>query len=197
MDMATKPTTKNSKSKTPNAKPPSPKPRGIVPSESRTRWAKPVSQSVDRLTKGLLGKHGFTHAAVVTKWPEIVGEAMARHTQPEKIVFSRDGATGGTLHLKTDSGAFATQLMHIEPQVIERINTFFGYRAVVRLKIIQGPLSRPRHANRQTTPPRPLSAAEARDLAGTIATVDDPELKEALERLGEKVMGRQKDKDQS
>lgn len=169
--------------------------RGITPSEKRTRWAKPVSQTVDRLTKGVLGQHGFTHGTIVTKWPEIVGENMARHTQPEKIVFSRDGTTGGTLHLKTDSGALATELQHREPQIVDRINTFFGYRAVVRIKLIQGPL--PKHkTEKRAVPPRPLSESEARDLAGTIATVDDPELKEALERLGESVLGRRKATDE-
>jgi len=184
MTMAAKPTTDKSKKK----------PRGIVPSEVRTRWAKPVSQSIDRLTKGLLGKHGFTHGAIATKWPDIVGENMARHTQPEKIVFSRDGVTGGTLHLKTDSGAYATQLQHQEPQIIERINTFFGYKAVVRIKLIQGPLPHLK-ADPLGKPPRPLNAAEARDLAQAVAQVDDPEIKEALERLGSSIKGRHKDQD--
>jgi len=182
--MATKPTTEKNKNKT------AAKPRGIVPSETRTRGPRPVSQSIDRMTKGLLGKHGFIHGAIATKWPEIVGDSMARHTQPEKIVFSRDGATGGTLHLKTDSGAFATELQHQEPQIIERINMFFGYRAVVRIKLIQGPLPALHKGERRTEPPRPLNESEIKGLAGAVANVDDPELKEALERLGENILGR-------
>ena len=186
MAMAAKSTTDNNKAK----------PRGIEPSEKRTRWVKPVAQAVDRLTKGLLGKHGFTHAAIATKWPEIVGDNIARHSQPEKIVFSRDGATGGTLHLKIDSGAFATELQHLEPQIVERINTFFGYRAVVRIKLIQGPLPQTGRTYADEHPePAPLSEAEIQELAGTVATVDDPELQEALERLGEKISGRKPRKD--
>jgi len=191
--MATKPTTENgpksSKDKARNKA--GGKPRGIVPRETRTRSPRPVSQAIDRMTKGLLGKHGFVHGAIATKWPEIVGDSMARHTQPEKIVFSRDGATGGTLHLKTDSGAYATELQHQEPQIIERINTFFGYRAVIRIKLIQGPLPAQHKAEQHVEPPRPLSESEIKGLAGAIANVDDPELKEALERLGENILGRQ------
>lgn len=168
--------------------------RGIVPSEKRTRWAKPVSQAIDRLTKGILGKQGFTHGAIVTKWPEIVGENIARHTQPEKIIFSRDGATGGTLHLKTDSGGFAMELQHMEPQIVERINAFFGYRAVVRIKLIQGPLPTNKMGQR-TQPPRALNAAQTKALKRSVAPVDDLELKEALEKLGQSVMARHKDTD--
>ncbi|MBL4613787.1 MAG: DUF721 domain-containing protein [Magnetovibrio sp.] len=164
-----------------------------MPSEYRTRRAKPISQSIDRLTKGLLGKQGFSHGAIVTKWPEIVGETMARHTQPEKIIFSRDGATGGTLHLKTDSGAYAMELQHQEPLIVERINTFFGYRAVVRIKLIQGPLPRTRQTGLYSRPPQPLDPIQTKTLAETIARVEDEELKEALERLGKNIMGHHKD----
>ncbi|MCW8915025.1 MAG: DciA family protein [Magnetovibrio sp.] len=166
------------------------KARTIEPSDIRTHRVKPVAQTVDRLTRGILGNHGFAHATIVTKWPQIVGDDMARHTLPEKIVFSRDGATGGTLHLKTDSGAFAMELQHNEPLVLERINTFFGYRAVVRIKLIQGPLPRNRETAQRAKPPRPLSKAETEAIAGTVATVDDPELQEALARLGRNVMGK-------
>ena len=129
--------------------------------------------------------------SIVTKWPQIVGDDMARHTVPEKIVFSRDGATGGTLHLKTDSGAFAMELQHNEPQVIERINTFFGYRAVVRIKLIQGPLPRNRGVQR-AKPPQPLSKTETQAISDKVATVDDPELQKALERLGQNIAARGK-----
>ena len=161
------------------------------PSDIRARRVKPVAQTLDRMTRGLLGKHGFAHATIVTKWPQIVGDDMARHTVPEKIVFSRDGATGGTLHLKTDSGAFAMELQHNEPQVIERINTFFGYRAVVRIKLIQGPLPRNRGVQR-AKPPQPLSKTETQAISDKVATVDDPELQKALERLGQNIAARGK-----
>ena len=164
------------------------KPKGIVPSDVRGRAPRPLSQTVNKLTKSMLGRHGFTHGAIVTKWPDIVGENMSRHTAPEKIVFSKDGVSGGTMHLRCDSGALATELMHQEPLILDRINTFFGYQAVVRIKLIQGPL--PQRKETRSKPPRQLSQAEARELAGTIASVDDEELREALENLGRSVLGR-------
>lgn len=163
--------------------------RGIEPSETRARTPRPLARMVEKLTKPVLGRHGFTHGAIVTKWPEIVGQDMARHTQPEKIVFSKDGVSGGALHLKCDSGALATELQHLEPQILERINTFFGYKAVVRLKLIQGPLPEG-HGGTPGMPARPLSPNEAKALAGSVAGVDDPELRAALERLGRSVLGR-------
>mgnify|MGYP000495124281 CR=1 FL=1 len=169
------------------------KPKGILPSAVRSRAPRPLAKMVDRLTKSMLGRHGFAHGTIVTKWPDIVGDDMARHTQPEKIVFSRDGVSGGTVHLRCDSGAFATEMQHLEPQILERINTFFGYKAVVRIKLIQGPLPRAKRGPAVKTP-RPLNATETKNLAGTVANVDDEELRQALERLGQSIMGREKEK---
>lgn len=165
------------------------KPKGIVPSDKRIHAPRPVARMVERMTKGLLGRHGFAHGAIITNWPDIVGAEMARHTQPEKIVFSRDGVSGGTVHLRCDSGSLATELQHLEPQILDRINTFFGYNAVVRLKLVQGPLPRPKSAP-PLKKPSPLSPEEAAALAGQVAAVDDPELREALERLGQSVLGK-------
>ena len=137
----------------------------------------------------MLGRHGFAHGAIVTKWPDIVGKDMANHTQPEKIVFSRDGVSGGTLHLRCDSGALATEIQHLEPQVLERINTFFGYKAVVRVKLIQGPLPRAK-GKPEPKLPRPLNPIEAKNLASSVADVGDEEIRQALERLGQSILGR-------
>ena len=178
-------------SKTPDKPKGADKPKGIVPSDVRARAPRPLARMVERLTKSTLGRHGFAHGAIVTKWPEIVGNDMARHTQPEKIVFSRDGVSGGTLHLRCASGALATEIQHLEPQILERINTFFGYKAVVRLKLVQGPLPKSK-GEPEAKAPRPLSATEAKNLAGTVANVDDDELRQALERLGQSILGRTK-----
>lgn len=166
------------------------KPKGIVPSELRTNSPRPLSRMVERLTKSMLGRQGFAHGTIITKWPDIAGKEMARHTLPEKIVFSRDGVTGGILHLRCDSGAYATEVQHLELQILERINTFFGYKAVVQLRLVQAPLPKTKR-DKPVKAPRSLSPAEANDLAETVANVDDDELREALERLGQSIIGRE------
>lgn len=81
-------------------------------------------------------KRGFAEVRVATRWPEIVGENLAGQTLPEKLSRGRDG---GTLTLRV-SGAAALELTYLTPQLIERINTYFGFRAVARLHFVQGPI---------------------------------------------------------
>ena len=75
----------------------------------------------------------------------------------------------------------ALDLQHETPQIIDRINSFYGYSAIATVRITQGPLSR-----RKGTRPAPpeLGPDQAKALEAHIETVADPGLKEALRRLG-------------
>ena len=93
-----------------------------------------LSQMVPKLTRAALRNRGFHQASILTDWTDVVGVEMAAKSCPEKI--SRDGV----LTLRVD-GPIALEIQHREPQILERIATHFGYRAVSRISIRQGPLS--------------------------------------------------------
>ena len=174
------------------AKKTTPKPKGIIPSDKRGRTPRALSHTINKLTKSMLGRHGLTKGTLLTKWVDIIGETMAEHTSPEKIVFARDGVSGGTLHLRCSSGAYATQLQHQEPQILDRINTFFGYQAIIRIKLIQAPL--PHKPRQRHNAQRPLSKDQAHNLSKTVDVVDDNELHDVLERLGSSILMRNRAK---
>lgn len=138
----------------------------------------PVALAAGRVTRPLFGKRGFAGGALATDWPAIVGSAVASHALPIRITFPPGERTGGTLVVKVDSGSFATEMQHLEPLILERINGHFGYGAVSRLKLLQGPL--PRRLTPAPPPPEPTTAC----LTPALERIDDPDLRAALERLG-------------
>jgi len=82
---------------------------------------------------------GFTDPALVLRWSEIAGPAVARLAQPVKL---SQGPSGGTLTLRAAPGA-ALFLSHEKRSLCERINAYLGHQAVVQLKFVQGaPLAR-------------------------------------------------------
>ena len=125
------------------------------------------------------------------QWAAVVGEELARLSAPVKLSFGTPGAKDvgarvkGTLQLRVAPGT-AVEFQHLEPVIVERINTFFGYRAVARLALRQGPLPRRAIA---PPPPRALSVAESNSLKSSLDLIVDPELRAALERLGRAVIG--------
>jgi hypothetical protein len=86
------------------------------------------------------------------------------------------------------AGGVALRLTHELPQVIERINTFFGYRCVGRIKLVQLPVPRPEKKVRpKLAPITPEVEAEVRAAASGI---EDEGLRAAVERLGRAIAGR-------
>ena len=143
----------------------------------------PLSKSVGRLTKPMFGKRGLADGTIARDWPAIAGDAIAAHSQPEKITYAGRERTGGLLHLRIDNSAMATQLQHLEPQFLERINGHFGYKAVARLRFLHGPLPKAALSPRQRKSSA-LSVERLRRLSDTLDGIKDPELRQALEQLG-------------
>jgi hypothetical protein len=128
-------------------------------------------------------RRGLAEARLLTDWRLILGPHLGERCQPVRL----SGAPGApgvlTVHV---GGASALELQHSEPQVIERINDFFGYPAVARLRLIQAPPARP-VKRPQPWPTRPLAASEQAAIVAAVAAITDPGLRGALVRLGETV----------
>src|SRR5262249_27561186 len=145
-----------------------------------------VGQELPRVAGRALGKRGLGEAQLVAEWASVVGAELAGKTLPLKLSFPAGARRNGTLKLRVTSAA-ALEVQHREPQILERINVFFGYGAVTRRAPPQGPL--PRSSARRPPAPRPLTAEEAQRLERRLADVSDTGLKSVLERLGTAILG--------
>jgi hypothetical protein len=126
-------------------------------------------------------RRGLAEARLLTEWPTVVGPDLAARSQPVRLT-GGPGHQGGVLSLHV-AGSAALELQHSEPQVLERINGFFGYPAVARLHLIQAPM---RRAGGQPLPGPGLrlTSAEENEVAAVVRGVGDPALQAALAALG-------------
>lgn len=156
--------------------------------ETRKAKTQSVGRAVSGLAKRALDKRGFVDASIVNEWPTIAGALIGGNSLPEKISFPRDRSKPGTLFLRLENGALSTEVMHFEPVLLERLNRFFGFRAVGQIKIIQGPLPT---GNKKSRPDLPPIKAETRvAIEQSLDTVGDNEIRDALMRLGTHVAQR-------
>jgi predicted nucleic acid-binding Zn ribbon protein len=70
-------------------------------------------------------------AALTSAWPEIVGDAVAKHAQVRSI---RDGVCT----IVVDAPAWATQLRYVESQVVARAVECCGPGVVTALRVVVG-----------------------------------------------------------
>lgn len=155
------------------------KPMPETDSSPRTRRARPVAELLPKAGGASFRRYGFMQTAIVGRWAEIVGDDYARHSAPERIVFPIGKRTGGTLKVAV-TGAFAPLLSAVGPQVVERVNRFFGYSAVARLALRHRDTPRPA-PDRTSITPGPIGEAER----ASLRTVADPELRGLLESLAQ------------
>ena len=163
--------------------PDAPNLRPSVPESERRQGFRAVGVATSKLATPIIAKRG---GGILTRlkaqWVAIVGPDWAAVTWP--TAFGRDGV----LKLRATSGA-ALEIQHRAPLLIERINLFLGRPAITRLALVQGPLPL---AVPPTRPPlRPLAPGEIKALDKRLSDVTEPELRDALARLGKAVIGRE------
>lgn len=147
---------------------------------------RPIGELMPEIGRTAFRKFGFIQSSVVTRWAEIVGTKHARVCAPESIRFPPGEKSGGILQLVVVA-AHAPMIAHVEPEIIERVNRFFGYNAVTRIKLRQGAVKPPPAEKGPVAPPslRPIPI----ELGESLRDIGDPELRTVLESLARNLGG--------
>jgi hypothetical protein len=148
-------------------------------------YARPLADLANPLLAGSFARQGFASAELVTRWPDIVGAEIAMHCEPLKMQWPRTPETEtqepGTLVLRVE-GPASIEIQHMAPQILERVNRFFGFAAVGKLALRQAPIAR--RPKRKAATPDPEAVKR---MAESLPRIDNEDLKDALARLGASV----------
>ncbi|MEO7914348.1 MAG: DciA family protein [Novosphingobium sp.] len=142
--------------------------------------ARAIADLMPEIGRTAFRRFGFVQSSVVTRWPEIVGPRHARVCAPEAIRFPPGEKMDGILELVV-TPAHAPMIQHVVPEIMDRVNRFFGYKAVARVKLRQGVVKPPPVGEKPTAPPslRPIPM----ELGDSLRDIGDSELRTVLESL--------------
>ena len=153
--------------------------KGRVYERQRGGPARPIADLMPEVGRTAFRRFGFIQSSVVSRWPEIVGERYARACAPESIRFPPGEKRDGILQLVV-APAYAPIVQHVVPEIMERVNRFFGYAAVAKVKLRQGVVRAPQPETPRAPPSlRPLPV----ELGDSLRDIGDPELRAVLESL--------------
>ena len=151
------------------------------------------THELDTVLEALLKEQGFEHKMIEQRifsaWGQVVGDLIARNTQPISLVKSR-------LTVYALSHPLVTELTLLRRHIIQKLNAEIGRTAVRELRI----QIRPQRSSLRPKPQRPRRSHRHNELLGdlleaeisagvlkkvdcTIADVADPELKTNLRLL--------------
>jgi hypothetical protein len=173
----------------------------------RSPFVSPARKAGDiagRILEKAMAERGFATLDILSNWEAIVGPGLAEVTAPDRLAWpraeqpdeetppsrqSRPRRQGATLHIRVE-GPIAIEVQHLSPQIIARINQFFGYAAVGAIRILQAPVAG-RGKSRAATPAGPIRRRQARPAEENepVEGIEDAALAAALARLKQGITG--------
>jgi hypothetical protein len=154
---------------------------------AKGNFARAVGALLPKVTAAAFERYGFHSAEIMTSWETIVGPDLARLTRPEAIKWPRgkarvidaneeSGGTGATLVVACNP-AFALEISYRTSELIDRINRYFGYRAIAHVRVTQVPEAA-----------APAARPSASGAGGTLVEyIGGQGLEEALQQLGKRI----------
>ena len=142
----------------------------------------------------LMAKRANVDLSLALAWQQVAGEKLSGRTQPMHIQWPQrispdDQFKPGTLVVAAE-GSVALDLQYTSSELVERINRFFGYPAVSKIRIEQKPIMRFKEKHKRAEPV--LNPVEKASLEASLSQIEDEGLRETLFRLGTHVLAGQK-----
>lgn len=168
--------------------------RPVEAEPRRSRGFMAASALAQSPVRAVAGKRGIAETRLLTHWREIAGDDLANFTRPIRVRSDRRGLSLGGVLVLAVAGPRASEVEHRIPQIIERVNAYYGYKAVVEVKLTQaiGPLPQAPGKDAMAPAPRPedLPEDKRQQLEAMTSSILDDQLREALSRLGANVMAK-------
>jgi hypothetical protein len=149
-----------------------------------------IGGSIRDLLDPLMAKRANVDLSLALAWQQVAGEKLSGRTQPLHIQWPQrispdDAFKPGTLVVAAE-GSVALDLQYSSGELVERINRFFGYPAVSRIRIEQKPVMRFKEKQKRAEPV--LNAEEKAGLDASLSRIEDEGLRDTLFRLGTHVL---------
>ncbi len=99
--------------------------------DRRTGDPVPIGDVVDALMREDVFSRGMPIATLARRWPELVGERLARATKPASL-------EGGILVIRASDGPWGAQAKYLAEQIRERADAALGTGSVKAVRIVVG-----------------------------------------------------------
>ena len=156
----------------------------------RTFVPKKLGDTLSRINKNYSNKFGKIEFLIFSKWTQIVGSFFANHSEPDKISriteeFNEfdEPIYKNYLHVRV-SPAAAVEFQHFKDTIIEKINSYFGYKAISDLRLQQNFVPDKKIQKNINLFNQELTEEEKVSIKSEINNIKDKELEKSIVNLG-------------
>ncbi len=149
-----------------------------------------LSEAVAKVTSKNFSRKYIAIGRIVEEWDNILGSDLADKAQPVKINYrkhKRAKTPRAILDIAT-TAANATTLHYQKDLILERINRIFGEGWITDIRFVT--VAPETKKKRLKKPKQPLTQEEKAFLSDILSGIEDTELKQRLEKLGQGILKR-------
>ena len=164
----------------------------------RTFVPKKIGDTLSRINKNYSSKFGKIEFLILSKWTQIVGSFFADHSEPDKISRITEDFNEfdepiykNFLHVRV-SPAAAVEFQHYKDTIIEKINSYFGYKAISDLRLQQNFIPEKKIKNNINLYDQDLSEEEKISVKNEISSIKNKELEKSIVNLGASIKREEK-----
>ena len=156
-----------------------------------------IGDTLKKINRKFSSKFGKIEFIIQSKWPEIAGSYFSKYSEPQNITRVPDyeddyGETIYKSHLNVSvAPAAALEFQHFKDTILEKINSYFGYRAIIDLRIQQNFIPR-NIENKLKMNSIKLTNSEKEALNNEVNQLSDKSLQNSLINLGKNIIKQEK-----
>ena len=158
---------------------------------------KKFGEALKKVNRVYSSKFGKIEFLILSNWPQIVGTFFADHSEPDRISRMTEGFSDldepiykNFLHVRV-SPAAAVEFQHYKDTIIEKINSFFGYKAITDLRLQQNFVPNKKSQNVKSLDEN-LSKEEEEQIKSEIGAINNKELEKSIVKLGASIKREEK-----
>ena len=155
----------------------------------RTFIPQSVGDAVKKINRNFSSKHGKLEFIIHSNWSKIVGSYFNDFSEPKNIsrIPNYENDLGEIIHKNylnvSVSPAASVEFQHFKDTIIEKINSYFGYKAVIDLRISQNYVPKSNN-NKYQKGQKKIDQFDEKIIKNEVETMKNVDLKESLINLG-------------
>ncbi len=149
-----------------------------------------IGDAVKKINRNFTSKFGKLEFIIHSNWSKIVGSYFIEFSEPKNItrVPDYDNDFGETIYKNylnvSVAPAAAIEFQHFKDTVIEKINSYFGYKAIMDLRIHQNYISKSYISKPSKIKNKFVSKNESKQIKNEVGDMKNKDLEESLINLG-------------
>ena len=149
-----------------------------------------IGDTIKKINRHFVSKFGKIEFIIQSKWPEIAGSYFAEYSEPKNITRLPDyeNEIGEIIHKNylniSVAPAAAIEFQHFKDTILEKINSYFGYRAIKDLRIQQNYLPNEIEYKKKEVSLKKISELQKKLIFEEVEKTKNNDLKESLIKLG-------------